>query len=58
MLDMNAVGTGYMYSGVFYGITALVLPFGTNFVATLLVGYKAWYVITYVSQFFQAEQAP
>ncbi|PIL33548.1 hypothetical protein GSI_04171 [Ganoderma sinense ZZ0214-1] len=31
-----------MYSGVSYGVAASALSFGTNFVATLLVGYKAW----------------
>ena len=34
-----------MYQGVPIGISVCVLSFSTNLLATLFVGYKAWYVI-------------
>ena len=34
-----------MYQGVPIGIATSVLSLSTNILATLLVGYKAWYVV-------------
>ena len=34
-----------VYEGILVGVTSCVLSLSTNLVATLLVGYKAWYVV-------------
>ena len=34
-----------MYQGIPIGIATSVLSLSTNILATLLVGYKAWYVV-------------
>ncbi|TBU54583.1 hypothetical protein BD310DRAFT_827659, partial [Dichomitus squalens] len=39
--DRHAIGS--VYAGLTYGVAAFVLSFSTNLLATLLVGYRAWY---------------
>ena len=46
-VDWNSslVGIGSMYQGIPIGISVCVLSLTTNLLATLLVGYKAWYSV-------------
>ena len=43
-------GGGSMYQGVPVGISTCVLSLSTNLVATLLVGYKAWYGVMHAER--------
>lgn len=40
----DPVFLGTMYEGLPIGLATCVLSLSTNIIATLLVGYKAWYV--------------